>query len=127
MYWQVYLHKTVVACEQMLVETLRRAKIGLWPEGFGCSVHRPAAFPQTPPRSRFLQCDPAVLNDFLRLDDHDIMGAVKVWADHPDTAPCRNLAKRPVGTPQRCASVYKKSRGIQRACAKTGSNALPGR
>jgi HD superfamily phosphohydrolase len=26
MYWQVYLHKTVVACEMMLVETLRRAK-----------------------------------------------------------------------------------------------------
>jgi HD superfamily phosphohydrolase len=26
MYWQVYLHKTVVACEMMLVEALRRAK-----------------------------------------------------------------------------------------------------
>ena len=28
--------------------------------------------------------DPAVLADFLKLDDHDIMGAVKVWCDHPD-------------------------------------------
>lgn len=83
MYWQVYLHKTVVACEMMLVETLRRAKtLGLADVPlFG-----------SPALLRFLRTrhdrasfnDPAVLTDFLKLDDHDIMGAVKVWCDHPD-------------------------------------------
>ncbi|HRH37781.1 MAG TPA: HD domain-containing protein [Flavobacteriales bacterium] len=83
MYWQVYLHKTVVACEMMLVETLIRAKqlassgtpVFASPalQRFLCTPHTPASFN-----------DPAVLIDFLRLDDHDIMGAVKVWTQHPD-------------------------------------------
>lgn len=83
MYWQVYLHKTVVACEQMLVQTLRRAKaLGLQgvplfgsPTLLGFLHER---------RGRPSFNDPAVLADFMRLDDHDIMGAVKVWCDHPD-------------------------------------------
>ena len=84
MYWQVYLHKTVVACELMLVETLRRAnELAL----AGTTVFG------SPALLRFLSAkhdrdsfmDPAVLNDFLKLDDHDVMGAVKVWSDHPDT------------------------------------------
>jgi uncharacterized protein len=84
MYWQVYLHKTVVACELMLVETLRRAKhLAL----SGVPVFA------SPALLRFLSAehdrssfrDPQVLADFLKLDDHDVMGAVKVWCDHPDT------------------------------------------
>ena len=84
MYWQVYLHKTVVACEMMLVETLRRAK--------ELALQGTPLF-ASPALLRFLSArhdrasfnDPAVLTDFLKLDDHDIMGAVKVWCDHPDT------------------------------------------
>jgi HD superfamily phosphohydrolase len=83
MYWQVYLHKTVVACEMMLVETLRRAKL-LAMQG--------AELFASPALLRFLTArhdrssfeDPDVLADFLRLDDHDVMGAVKVWTAHPD-------------------------------------------
>lgn len=83
MYWQVYLHKTVVACEMMLVETLRRAK--------HLATHGTTLF-ASPALLRFLTSqqdrasfkDPAVLHDFLKLDDHDIMGAVKVWCDHED-------------------------------------------
>ncbi|MEZ4740589.1 MAG: phosphohydrolase, partial [Flavobacteriales bacterium] len=85
MYWQVYLHKTVVACEMMLVETLRRAK--------ELALQGTALF-ASPALMRFLAtdhdrnafADPAILADFLKLDDHDIMGAVKVWCDHPDVA-----------------------------------------
>ena len=88
MYWQVYLHKTVVACEQMLVQTLRRAKaLGLQgvplfgsPALLGFLDHR---------RDRASFNEPGVLEDFMRLDDHDIMGAVKVWADHPDAVLAR--------------------------------------
>ena len=83
MYWQVYLHKTVVACEMMLVETLRRAK--------QLALNGTDVF-ASPALQRFLRtrhdrnafADPAVLADFLRLDDHDIMGAVKVWTGHTD-------------------------------------------
>lgn len=83
MYWQVYLHKTVVACEMMLVETLRRAK--------QLAMQGAVVF-SSPALLRFLSArhdrhsftDPEVLRDFLRLDDHDIMGAVKVWCQHPD-------------------------------------------
>ncbi|MBK7271456.1 MAG: HD domain-containing protein [Flavobacteriales bacterium] len=82
-YWQVYLHKTVVSAEVMLVEALKRAR-NLAMEGqvvFG-----------SPPLLRFLSAphdrasfrDRAVLTDFLKLDDHDIMGAVKVWAGRAD-------------------------------------------
>jgi uncharacterized protein len=83
MYWQVYLHKTVVACEMMLVETLRRAK--------ELALGGTPLF-ASPALLRFLSADhdrasfkdPQVLADFLKLDDHDVMGAVKVWCDHPD-------------------------------------------
>jgi HD superfamily phosphohydrolase len=83
MYWQVYLHKTVVACELMLVETLRRAK--------HLAMAGVPVF-ASPALLRFLSAeqdrssfrDPQVLADFLKLDDHDVMGAVKVWGDHPD-------------------------------------------
>ncbi|MCB0791406.1 MAG: HD domain-containing protein [Flavobacteriales bacterium] len=83
MYWQVYLHKTVVACELMLVETLRRAK--------QLAMQGGEVF-ASPALLRFLSthhdrgsfADKEVLSDFLRLDDHDIMAAVKVWCRHPD-------------------------------------------
>jgi hypothetical protein len=85
MYWQVYLHKTVVACEMMLVETLRRAKeLALG----GTAVFASPALMRflTTDQDRKAFDDPAILADFLKLDDHDIMGAVKVWCEHPDTA-----------------------------------------
>lgn len=84
MYWQVYLHKTVIAAEGMLQEALRRAR-QLSSEGQDLFA--------SPALKRFLRerhdrksftSDRTVLEDFLKLDDHDIMGAVKVWAVHPD-------------------------------------------
>ncbi|MFN9327490.1 MAG: HD domain-containing protein [Flavobacteriales bacterium] len=84
MYWQVYLHKTVVACELMLVETLRRAKhLAMQGTGVFASPALLQFLTATHDRSSFR--DPAILGDFLKLDDHDVMGAVKVWCDHPDT------------------------------------------
>ncbi len=96
MYWQVYLHKTVVAAECMLQEALRRAR-HLASTGtvvFGSPALQ--RFLRTP-HAREAFHDPAVLHDFLKLDDHDIMGAVKVWADHPDKVlgtVCKDLVGR---------------------------------
>ena len=97
MYWQVYLHKTVVAAECMLQEALRRAK-ALASEGTVLFAS-PALYRflvEKVDRAAFQQ-DHTLLRDFLKLDDHDIMGAVKVWMDHPDpvlSTICRDLVQR---------------------------------
>lgn len=78
MYWQVYLHKTVLCSEQMLRQVIRRAKLVnavsssdsfnyfLSSTGNDCSKDE-------------------LLSRFARLDDHDVMSAIKTWSTHPDT------------------------------------------
>lgn len=84
MYWQVYLHKTVVSGEFMLINILRRAKFLLknGTEVFGS----PALlyFMKNEVTQRDFENDPLVLQTFAQLDDFDIMGAVKVWQFHED-------------------------------------------
>ncbi|HYK76202.1 MAG TPA: HD domain-containing protein [Daejeonella sp.] len=84
MYWQVYLHKTVIAAEQMLVKILERAK--------KLSVLGKNLF-ATPALTHFLKHsitaedfkkDPIHLENFSRLDDHDIFTSIKVWAGDED-------------------------------------------
>lgn len=90
MYWQVYLHKTVVSAENLLVNILQRAReltLG------GTNIYA------TPALSIFLQ-NSFSENDFLlnpvvegntlldwysQLDDNDISISIKVWQSHPDT------------------------------------------
>jgi len=84
MYWQVYLHKTVVAAEFMLIHALRRAKLiaKSGQEIFGS----PALlyFLKNDVTSEHFKNDPGVLDCFANLDDFDILGAIKVWQHHPD-------------------------------------------
>ena len=85
MYWQVYLHKTSVACEQLLVNTLKRAR-QLAAAG---DTHLFAS-----PALRFFLCndvdaarfrnDPDAPEHFLLLDDHAIWTALKAWMLQPD-------------------------------------------
>ncbi len=77
MYWQVYLHKTVLCAEKMLVNIVKRAKeIG--------------AFSTSPALNLFLAPDfdekniDTHLDDFCKLDDYDVLFAIKLWASHPD-------------------------------------------
>lgn len=79
MYWQVYLHKTVVAAEFMLIHALRRAKE---------LIMRGDVLFGSPPLLFFLQnhiteqefeTNPEVLKNFALLDDYDILGALKIW------------------------------------------------
>ncbi len=86
MYWQVYLHKTVLSAENMLVRVLMRAKwlAGKGEELFASPALRYFLYSRTG-RQEF-ERDPEVLRQFCLLDDYDIMGAVKVWAGHPDKA-----------------------------------------
>ncbi|TAF86634.1 MAG: HD domain-containing protein, partial [Flavobacteriia bacterium] len=84
MYWQVYLHKTVVAAEFMLIHALRRAKELVkagTPLFASPSLH---FFLSQDIKSEHFEQDPIVLTHFARLDDYDIWGAIKVWQFEPD-------------------------------------------
>ncbi|MFW5886714.1 MAG: HD domain-containing protein [Bacteroidota bacterium] len=84
MYWQVYLHKTVLSIENLLVNALKRAK-----ELAGKNINlfsTPALhyfLHQTLGKDDF-EKNPEVLQNFARLDDTDIICALKEWQEHDD-------------------------------------------
>jgi len=84
MYWQAYMHKTVVAAEYMLIKTLERAK---WVIEHGAELFGSPAllfFLKRQVSKADFESDKGVLEHFLLLDDYDILGAIKVWANHED-------------------------------------------
>ena len=84
MYWQVYLHKTVVASEFMLIHILRRAKqlVQQGKQLFGSPTL--LYFMQNNISLEDFQNDDLALDNFALLDDFDIMGAIKVWQTNDD-------------------------------------------
>lgn len=84
MYWQVYLHKTVVAAEKLLISILRRAKfcVKQGQEVFGSPALQ-FFLKNNFSREDFVS-NPKVIDTFVLLDDFDIMGAIKVWQNHDD-------------------------------------------
>jgi hypothetical protein len=84
MYWQVYLHKTVIAADQLLVNVLKRAKY-LAEAGmdlFATPVLK--RFLTSNPTKTDFESNPDWLVDFAQLDDFDIFCAIKEWCHHPD-------------------------------------------
>ena len=88
MYWQVYLHKTGLVAEQLLIRVLKRAK-ELLHNGIQLNASKPLLY--------FLNhnitldnFDFTTLETFSKLDDFDIISAVKTWQDHEDFV-LRNL------------------------------------
>ncbi len=90
MYWQVYLHKTVLSAEHLLMQTLKRAKD---------LAHQGVELFATPALHYFLYNNPGikdfesgiqsdnpqnVLHLFNALDDNDIVTSIKYWANHTD-------------------------------------------
>jgi uncharacterized protein len=97
MYWQVYLHKTVLSAEHLLVNILRRAK-ELSERGTVLFASPALHFflVNKVTKSTFVR-NPEVLDAFAELDDYDIMTAIKVWAKHPDALLaqlCNNMVNR---------------------------------
>ena len=93
MYWQVYMHKTVVVCEFMLIHILRRAK-HLIQSGIKLFGNPALIFfmKENINEKNFME-DSSILEKFSRLDDFDILGAIKVWQFHNDFI-LSNLSKR---------------------------------
>lgn len=97
MYWQVYLHKTALSGERMLVNIIRRAQY-LQQAG--------EPLPASEALTILLKKDYSIedftgnkelLDLFGQLDDHDIWGAIKLWRNHSDTilsGLCNRLLQR---------------------------------
>ncbi len=92
MYWQVYLHKTSVAAEHVMINALKRAKQLAKQELSTVNCQLSTLF-ASPALRFFLYNDidrqtffsqPECLQNYLTLDDNDIWSAMKVWCNHPD-------------------------------------------
>ncbi len=90
MYWQVYLHKTVLCAEKMLVNIIKRAR---------------EIYAEAPSNTLNIFLNETYLNkginehleDFCMLDDYDVMSAIKQWTTHPDrilSILCQDVIKR---------------------------------
>jgi uncharacterized protein len=84
MYWQVYLHKTSVSAERMLVNIIRRAQ---------ALVRADEPLPSSSALRYFLaknytlhdfNDDGTTLSNYGSLDDNDIWGGLKLWQNHSD-------------------------------------------
>ena len=85
MYWQVYLHKTAVAAEKMMINTLRRAReLTMLGEKLFASPALTYFLSNEATLDDFNNYGPALQN-FVQLDDNDLWSALKVWTSHPDT------------------------------------------
>ena len=85
MYWQVYLHKTVLCAEQMLQQIIKRAK----------QIKAVAPMPLNKlinePESKI------TIAEFCGLDDYDVLAAIKVWSTHEDkvlSTLCKGIINR---------------------------------
>ena len=84
MYWQVYLHRTVLCAEFMLMRVLKRAKALALSEVDVFTTPALSIFiNESLDRAKFI-ADPEILNRFCELDDSDITCALKVWQHHDD-------------------------------------------
>ena len=119
MYWQVYLHKTVVSAEQTLQKILQRAK--------EIKATAPSPF-----LNIFLGMNAGKLTnnnwlfEFCQLDDYDMMGAVKYWQLHEDkilSMLCRSLVERKLLKVKLQADPFEESfikEKMKEACEKFG-------
>jgi len=85
MYWQVYLHKTVLSAEQMLVRVLERAR-DLRRRGarFAISPSLDFFLSESLSQNDFAERRDELLGHFARIDDYDVMSALKVFAEAED-------------------------------------------
>jgi len=90
MYWQVYLHKTSLGAEQLLIRVLKRAK-----ELSGKGVELPASKALSfflKNEMNFENFTDKTLHTFSKLDDYDIVSAMKEWISCDDFV-LKNLCK----------------------------------
>jgi uncharacterized protein len=112
MYWQVYLHKTALSAERMMVNIIRRAQYLL---------KAGEDLPATEALKNFLLKDyqlsdfnenSDLLDLFGQMDDNDIWGAIKMWRNSSDailSGLCNRLLQRELFQVVLSADPIKKS------------------
>ena len=94
MYWQVYIHKTTVGVEKMLIQIIRRVKAL---NGNADLSPELDFFINNTITQQMMEKDKGILQAFCYLDDYDILGAIKRWYHHEDVVLsqlCRMLLER---------------------------------
>ena len=97
MYWQVYLHKTVLSAERLVVNILKRAKtLALEGEKLFCTDALRYFLYENHDKDSF-EKNPETLIRFSELDDFDITASIKMWQNHSDRvlgSLCKSLINR---------------------------------
>ncbi|MEP6948840.1 MAG: HD domain-containing protein [Ginsengibacter sp.] len=90
MYWQVYLHKTVLCAEKMLINIIKRARlVKAQASSRELNIFLHAEFSKEGIERH--------LDDFCSLDDYDVLSAIKLWIYHPDkilSILCKSIINR---------------------------------
>ncbi|MCC6372983.1 MAG: HD domain-containing protein [Bacteroidia bacterium] len=97
MYWQVYLHKTVLSAETLLVNILKRAKEMSAAGKDLFATPALAVFLKHNYRQADFEKEKGLLDLFSKLDDYDVVASIKVWSECDDkilSRLCDNLLNR---------------------------------
>lgn len=117
MYWQVYLHKTVMAAEKMLIKIVERVRDIYTTDDKALYTNSPLDF--------FLgqfdgNMDDRALDQFCLLDDVDITAAIKIWSRHADkvlSTLCYHLLNRQLFHCQLQAAPFDEQLVVQQQAA----------
>jgi HD superfamily phosphohydrolase len=97
MYWQVYLHKTVLSAENTLIKILQRAKYLLKNNEFLSSTTALKIFLNSNYSLEDFKTNKQLLESFSQLDDHDIYSCLKEWQHSDDfvlSKLCKSILER---------------------------------
>lgn len=112
MYWQVYLHKTALSAERMMVNIIRRAQYLLKAGENLQATDALKVFLIKDMKLTDFNENPDLLDLFGQMDDNDIWGAVKIWKNHSDailSGLCNRLLQRELFQVVLSADPIKKS------------------
>jgi hypothetical protein len=84
MYWQVYLHKTVLSAEFMLMKAFQRARELTMAGESLFATPALAFFLQNNPSTHDFMSNEAIIQHYAALDDYDVLTALKQWQHHHD-------------------------------------------
>jgi uncharacterized protein len=97
MYWQVYLHKTTVSSEKMMISIIRRAKYLIQSGEDIFATGALKIFLKNNVSCSDFESQPVYREAFVQLDDFDIWAGIKVWAEGNDKILaylCKSLLNR---------------------------------
>ncbi|PCH99292.1 MAG: phosphohydrolase [Bacteroidetes bacterium] len=112
MYWQVYLHKTVVSAELLLLKILTRAKYLYEKKNDLFATPSLEYFLRNQVDKSSFEGSKAILDEFANLDDYDILSAIKVWCKHEDkilASLCSKLVNRKLNKVEIQGEKFKKA------------------